>query len=97
MKKRTVKEERDPGDDGQLDRGTWQHPSTNVRHRDAFHFSKRLQDVVNASEQCFYSGFDPTADSLHVGNLLVLVALLHCQRAGHDVIAVVSDVMGVGG
>ena len=28
-----------------------------------------------------------------MGNLLVLVALLHCQRAGHDVIAVVSDVI----
>ena len=56
-------------------------------------FRNRLQDLVNASEQCVYSGFDPTADSPHVGNLLVLVALLHCQRAGHDVIALVSDVI----
>ncbi|XP_043199257.1 tyrosine--tRNA ligase, mitochondrial-like isoform X2 [Amphibalanus amphitrite] len=54
----------------------------------------RLQDVLNSSEQCFYSGFDPTADSLHVGNLLVLVALLHCQRAGHDVIAVIGGATG---
>lgn len=38
-----------------------------------------------------YAGFDPTADSLHVGNLLILVNLLHWQRGGHNVIAVVSN------
>ncbi|KAM6424828.1 tyrosine--tRNA ligase, mitochondrial [Rhynochetos jubatus] len=37
-----------------------------------------------------YCGFDPTADSLHVGHLLTVMALLHFQRAGHDVIAVVG-------
>lgn len=42
------------------------------------------------SRQCFYCGFDPTADSLHIGNLLPLMLLLHCQRAGHDVIAVLG-------
>ncbi|KAG1667021.1 Tyrosine--tRNA ligase, mitochondrial [Nymphon striatum] len=44
-----------------------------------------------SSPQCFYSGFDPTADSLHVGNLLVLIALIHCQRAGHQVLTVIGD------
>ena len=33
-----------------------------------------------------YAGFDPTATSLHVGNLLVLTSLLHFQRAGHQVV-----------
>lgn len=37
-----------------------------------------------------YAGFDPTADSLHVGNLLVIINLLHWQRGGHNVIALVS-------
>ncbi|NWW98883.1 SYYM protein, partial [Caloenas nicobarica] len=37
-----------------------------------------------------YCGFDPTADSLHVGHLLPVMALLHFQRAGHNVIAVVG-------
>ncbi|NXP47790.1 SYYM protein, partial [Heliornis fulica] len=37
-----------------------------------------------------YCGFDPTADSLHVGHLLAVMALLHFQRAGHNVIAVVG-------
>ncbi|NXN41075.1 SYYM protein, partial [Rhinoptilus africanus] len=35
-----------------------------------------------------YCGFDPTADSLHVGHLLPVMGLLHFQRAGHNVIAV---------
>ncbi|XP_061180936.1 tyrosine--tRNA ligase, mitochondrial-like isoform X1 [Saccostrea echinata] len=37
-----------------------------------------------------YCGFDPTADSLHIGNLLAIIALLHCQRAGHHTICVVG-------
>ncbi|XP_062615354.1 tyrosine--tRNA ligase, mitochondrial-like isoform X4 [Saccostrea cucullata] len=37
-----------------------------------------------------YCGFDPTADSLHIGNLLTIIALLHCQRAGHQTICVVG-------
>ncbi|KAF2360983.1 Tyrosine-tRNA ligase [Trinorchestia longiramus] len=35
------------------------------------------------SKQRVYAGFDPTADSLHIGNLLVILALLHCREAGH--------------
>lgn len=52
--------------------------------------SPRLQKLLT-SPQCVYAGFDPTADSLHVGNLLVIIALLHCQRAGHQVIALVHS------
>nr|XP_060632792.1 tyrosine--tRNA ligase, mitochondrial [Anolis sagrei ordinatus] len=37
-----------------------------------------------------YCGFDPTADSLHAGHLLPILGLLHFQRAGHDVIALVG-------
>ena len=37
-----------------------------------------------------YCGFDPTADSLHIGNLLAIIGLLHCQRGGHQPICVVS-------
>ena len=37
-----------------------------------------------------YVGFDPTADSLHLGNLLSIIALLHFQRNGYQPIAVVS-------
>jgi len=37
-----------------------------------------------------YAGFDPTAPSLHVGNLLVLTSLLHFQRAGHRVVVLIG-------
>ncbi|XP_023215906.1 tyrosine--tRNA ligase, mitochondrial-like isoform X1 [Centruroides sculpturatus] len=49
-----------------------------------------LVQLLN-SNQTVYAGFDPTADSLHVGNLLVIIALLHWQQAGHNVIAIVGD------
>lgn len=38
-----------------------------------------------------YVGFDPTADSLHVGNLLGLMVLAHLQRSGHRPIAIIGD------
>ena len=36
----------------------------------------------------FYIGYDPTADSLHVGHMLQLVVMAHMQRAGHKPVAV---------
>jgi len=42
-----------------------------------------------------YIGFDPTAHSLHVGNLLVILALAHMQRCGHCPIAVVGGGTGM--
>jgi tyrosyl-tRNA synthetase len=37
-----------------------------------------------------YCGFDPTASSLHVGNLIPVMGLVHLQRAGHRPIALVG-------
>ncbi|XP_025601738.2 tyrosine--tRNA ligase, mitochondrial [Athalia rosae] len=51
-------------------------------------------NLLNAAPQTVYAGFDPTADSLHVGNLLVLLNLLHWQRSGHHVIALVGGATG---
>lgn len=42
-----------------------------------------------------YIGFDPTADSLHVGNLLTLMTLAHFQKAGYTPIAVVGGATGM--
>ncbi|XP_054285104.1 tyrosine--tRNA ligase, mitochondrial-like isoform X1 [Macrosteles quadrilineatus] len=53
-----------------------------------------MTDILNAKPQCVYAGFDPTAKSLHVGNLLVLLNLLHWQRGGHQVIALVGGATG---
>ncbi|KAF7281871.1 hypothetical protein GWI33_004072 [Rhynchophorus ferrugineus] len=49
-----------------------------------------LTDLMNSSPQTVYAGFDPTANSLHIGNLLVLVNLLHWQRGGHQTIALIG-------
>ncbi|XP_055683670.1 tyrosine--tRNA ligase, mitochondrial [Lutzomyia longipalpis] len=45
--------------------------------------------------QTIYAGFDPTAESLHVGNLLVIMGLLQCQRRGHEPIALLGGATGL--
>ena len=42
-----------------------------------------------------YCGFDPTSDSLHIGNLIPLKLLVHWQRAGHKPIALVGGGTGL--
>lgn len=44
-----------------------------------------------------YIGFDPTADSLHIGNLVPVMLLVHLQRAGHKPIALVGGATGMVG
>ena len=45
----------------------------------------------------YYVGFDPTADSLHIGHLVQIMAMAHLQRAGHRPIAVVGGGTGMVG
>lgn len=44
-----------------------------------------------------YIGFDPTADSLHIGSLVQIMTLVHFQRAGHKPIALVGGATGMVG
>lgn len=44
-----------------------------------------------------YIGFDPTADSLHIGSLVQIILLLHLQKAGHKPIALVGGATGMVG
>jgi len=44
-----------------------------------------------------YIGFDPTADSLHIGNLVQIMSLVHFQRCGHKPIALVGGATGMVG
>nr|XP_020479813.1 tyrosine--tRNA ligase, mitochondrial [Monopterus albus] len=46
--------------------------------------------LLQSGAQTVYCGFDPTADSLHVGNLLAIIGLLHFRSAGHHVLAVLG-------
>ena len=50
-----------------------------------------MQRLWNEGSQTLYAGFDPTADSLHFGNLLVLMTLLRFVRQGHRVICLIGD------
>jgi tyrosyl-tRNA synthetase len=54
-----------------------------------------LRDVLARERVTGYIGFDPTASSLHVGNLLVMIALAHMQRHGHSPIALVGGGTGL--
>ncbi len=42
-----------------------------------------------------YCGFDPTADSLHIGSLVPLLVLLRFQQAGHKPLALVAGATGM--
>jgi tyrosyl-tRNA synthetase len=53
------------------------------------------REVLAREKVTGYIGFDPTASSLHVGSLLVMMALARLQRAGHSPIAVVGGGTGL--
>ena len=54
---------------------------------------EQLQKEMTAA----YIGFDPTADSLHIGSLVPIILLIHLQKAGHKPIALVGGATGMVG
>src|SRR5713101_5252256 len=54
-----------------------------------------LADVFTNERVTAYIGFDPTASSLHIGNLMTLMALARLQRFGHLPIAIVGGGTGM--
>ena len=46
-------------------------------------FKEKLYDLLENEKIAFYIGFDPTADSLHIGHYIPVMAMAHMQRAGH--------------
>lgn len=55
------------------------------------------EDLLSKEKVTGYIGFDPTADSLGVGNMVQIMTLLHFQRAGHKPIALVGGATGMVG
>lgn len=53
------------------------------------------RDALSAGQVSAYCGFDPTADSLHVGSLVPIMGLVHLQRAGHRPVALVGGGTGL--
>ncbi len=62
------------------------HQTTDPQH---------LQNWLASGSRVVYAGFDPTADSLHVGHFLPLMTLRRFQRAGHRPIALVGGATGM--
>src|SRR4051812_12053625 len=56
---------------------------------------ERLREWLNAGSRTLYAGFDPTADSLHVGHLMAILILRRFQKAGHRPIALVGGATGM--
>src|SRR5581483_9218365 len=63
-----------------------------------------IQDIMPGTEEQFnkemtsaYIGFDPTADSLHIGSLVPILLLVHLQKAGHKPYALVGGATGMVG
>ena len=55
------------------------------------------EEALNKKVSSGYIGFDPTADSLHIGSLVQIMTLLHFQRAGHKPYALVGGATGMVG
>ena len=51
---------------------------------------EEIRELLGKEKVSFYIGFDPTADSLHVGHFLQMVVMAHMQRAGHRPIAIIG-------
>ncbi|WP_438961511.1 tyrosine--tRNA ligase [Nonlabens sp.] len=74
----------------------------------AYNFAEELRwrgmihDIMPGTEELLqdevvtgYIGFDPTADSLHIGSMVQIILLMHLQRAGHRPVALVGGATGM--
>jgi tyrosyl-tRNA synthetase len=53
------------------------------------------EELLNKERISGYIGFDPTADSLHIGHMVQVMLLVHFQRAGHTPIALIGGATGM--
>ena len=58
---------------------------------------EEIKKMINEGKAVFYIGFDPTADSLHVGHFMALCLMKRLQMAGNKPIALIGGGTGMGG
>ena len=56
--------------------------------------AEKVKELLDSEPVTFYVGFDPTADSLHIGHFVQIMVMAHMQRAGHRPIALVGGGTG---
>lgn len=56
---------------------------------------EKIKDLLDNQKTTFYIGFDPTADSLHVGHFVQIMVMAHMQHAGHTPIALFGGGTGM--
>ena len=71
---------------------------------EALQWRGMIQDIMPGTKEQLqkemttaYIGFDPTADSLHIGSLVPIILLAHLQKAGHKPIALIGGATGMVG
>jgi tyrosyl-tRNA synthetase len=79
-------------------------PNTVMKLLEELRWRGLIQDIMPGTEEQLakemttgYVGFDPTADSLHIGSLLPILLLVHLQKAGHKPLALVGGATGIVG
>ena len=55
----------------------------------------QTQNYLDKNSTSGYIGFDPTADSLHIGNLVQIMTLVHFQKCGHTPIILIGGATGM--
>ena len=58
-------------------------------------FTPNVDQHLSESPRIGYIGFDPTSDSMHIGNLVQIMILIHFQRYGHKPIALIGGATGM--